>query len=521
MSLRRRLLLVLLTLSAAGLLTAGVASATLLRKSLIRQKDEQLTLLAQRGLDRGRGRGPNDATGQNGTGGRTRPSIGTPASDPGHDDVPGAADVTGANDGPVGYVTDAYTITGERIGSQHNATSADKGGGPVVTLDELVEHAPGRPFTRPAINGRSSYRVLARGVVSNGAVIGFFTWSLELNDVDQTIRQFIEIETIVGALALLVIGTATWFLVRSSLRPLERMTATAVAIADGDFTARVEGTDGKTEVGRLGGAFNTMIGRIEASFAERNKTENRLRRFVGDASHELRTPLTSIRGYAELVRSGALADDAGRALALGRIESEASRMGLLVEDLLLLARLDQGRPLANEPLDLTRVARANVDDARTCEPDRLWSYTGSGPITVLGDADRLHQVISNLVTNARSHTPVGTAVETAVVIDGNSAVLTVRDHGPGFPADEADRIFERFARLDEGRARSDGGTGLGLAIVRAIVEAHHGHISASNAADGGAVFTLRLPLAPTTPVAPGVVNDQLPIPQSPVTPPAP
>jgi two-component system, OmpR family, sensor kinase len=409
MSLRRRLLLVLLTLSAAGLLTAGVASAKLLRKSLIRQKDEQLTLLAQRGLDRGRGRGPNDVLALPGQTGRTRPSNGAPAADPGHDDPPGTIEVAGTNDGPVGYVTDGYSNAGERIKSLHVASAADKGGGPVITLDELVEHASSKPFTRPAINGRSSYRVLAKSAASNGTVVGFGTWALELNDVDQTLRQFIEIETIVGALALLVIGAATWFLVRGSLRPLERMTATAEAIADGDFTARVEATDGKTEVGRLGGSFNTMIGRIEASFAERNKTENRLRRFVGDASHELRTPLTSIRGYAELVRSGALADDAGRALALGRIESEASRMGLLVEDLLLLARLDQGRPLANEPLDLTSVARANVDDARTCEPDRLWTYTGVGPITVLGDADRLHQVISNLVTNARSHTPAGTA----------------------------------------------------------------------------------------------------------------
>jgi two-component system, OmpR family, sensor kinase len=511
MSLRRRLLLVLLTLSAAGLLTAGVASAKLLRKSLIRQKDEQLSLLAQRGLERGRGgRGPTEIPG------RTRPA-GVPLGPAGRDEVVGA-------DGPVGYVTDAYTTDGERIESSHQYSPADKGGGPIVTREELEEHATpaGRPFTRPAINGTSAYRVLGRPVPAvDGTIVAFQTWALELNDVDRTIHNFIETELIVGALALLVLGTATWFLVRSSLRPLERMTATAVAIADGDLTARVAATDGKTEVGRLGGAFNTMIGRIETSFAERTKTENRLRRFVGDASHELRTPLTSIRGYAELVRSGALHDDAGRAMALGRIESEALRMGLLVEDLLLLARLDQGRPLAQEPLDLFAVVQANVDDARACEPGRSWTITGSGPITVVGDIDRLHQVLSNLVTNARSHTPAGTAVDASVTVDGPDAVVTVRDHGAGFPDDEADRIFERFARLDDGRARIDGGTGLGLAIVRAIVDAHHGHISAANAPDGGAIFTLRLPVAAVVPAAPGVVEDELPVPQSPITPPAP
>jgi two-component system, OmpR family, sensor kinase len=504
MSLRRRLLLVLLTLAAAGLLTAGVASAKLLRKSLVKQKDEQLVLLVSRDL-RGGPRGGDSS-------GRGRPA--NPPRDVNHvDDL-----ATGA-DGPIGYVVDTYNSSGVLVPNGHVPSPADKGGGPVLSTEELFEHANVGPraFTLPASNGGSNYRVIASGLAQNGIVVGYRTWAIELNDVDETIRRFAVIESVVGALALAVLGVLAWLLVRASLRPLERMTATASAIADGDLTARVDETDAKTEVGRLGHSFNTMIGRIEAGFAERTKTENRLRRFVGDASHELRTPLTSIRGYSELVRSGVISDEAGRSMALARIESEAARMGLLVEDLLLLARLDQGRPLANERFDLADVVGANVADARACDGDRTWTFTGDRPVIVVGDADRLHQVISNLITNARSHTPAGTPVEISIDTEGTHAVVRVRDHGPGFPADEADRIFERFARLDEGRARADGGTGLGLAIVRAIVDAHHGDVSAANAPDGGAVFVLRLPIesAELSAAPSGSLGIEPPIPQSP------
>jgi two-component system, OmpR family, sensor kinase len=505
MSLRRRLLLVLLTLAAAGLFTAGVASAKLLRKSLVKQKDEQLQLLVSRDL---RGGGLRDGD----NAGRGRPS--GSQRDPNHvDDTPQSVG------GPIGYVVDTYNVSGAPVPGGHISSPADKGGGPVITTDELVEHASrgARPFTRPAISGSGNYRVIVAGLAQSGTLVGYRTWAIELSDVDQTIRRFVEIESIVGALALAVLGVLAWLLVRASLRPLERMTATASAIADGDLSARVDETDAKTEVGRLGHSFNIMIGRIEAGFAERTKTENRLRRFVGDASHELRTPLTSIRGYSELVRTGAINDDAGRSMALARIESEAARMGLLVEDLLLLARLDQGRPLADEAFDLAKVVEANVADARACDGDRTWTFVGHGPVSVVGDADRLHQVISNLVTNARSHTPAGTPVDVSIDTQGAHAVVTIRDHGPGFPADEADRIFERFARLDEGRARADGGTGLGLAIVRAIVDAHHGEVSAANAPDGGAVFILRLPLesAELSAEPPGVLSFEPPVPQSP------
>jgi two-component system, OmpR family, sensor kinase len=484
MSLRRRLVVVLLALAAAGLLTAGFGSAKLLRKSLVKQKDEQLALLVSRDV-RGGPRGGET----NGRGGRSS----NPQREPDHID-----DVSPTVGGPIGYVVDTFNASGGPVPGGHIPSPADQGGGPVLTTEELIEHSAtgARAFTRPAITGSGSYRVIAAAVALNGTLVGYRTWAIELNDVDQTIRRFVEIESIVGALVLAVLGVLAWLLVRASLRPLERMTATASAIADGDLTARVDETDAKTEVGRLGHSFNTMIGRIEAGFAERTKTENRLRRFVGDASHELRTPLTSIRGYSELVRSGVLNDDAGRSMALARIESEAARMGLLVEDLLLLARVDQGRPLAREPFDLSKVVEANVADARACDGDRIWTFVGHAPVLLVGDADRLHQVISNLVTNARSHTPAGTPVEVSVESSGTHAVVTVRDHGPGFPADEADRIFERFARLDEGRARADGGTGLGLAIVRAIVDAHHGEVSAANAPDGGAVFVLRLPIEP-------------------------
>jgi two-component system OmpR family sensor kinase len=479
MSLRRRLLLVLLALSAVGLLLAGAASIHLLRRALVHQKDEQLKQLQAQGSRRGPGDG-GPGTGPR-AGDRARlPQIIAPSKTGCDGD-----DLTCAT--PVGLFVAIYDSTGAFL--RDDRSLAGSGGGAELSPARVIA-GHGAPFTADAVNGGTHYRVLVEDYP-----LGYRAVGLELNDVDQTVARFIRTEVEIAAVVLAAIGLIAWLLVRLGLRPLDRMTNTAAAIAEGDLTARVDTSHPKTEVGRLGNSLNTMLGRIEASFNEQARAETRLRRFVGDASHELRTPLTSIRGYAELMRSGVVADDPGRVNALGRIESEAARMGVLVEDLLLLARLDQGRPLERAPVDLVKVLDNAVADARVSDPDRTWTLQHGGPLAVVGDHQKLQQVMSNLLANARTHTPRGTAIEIDLEASATEAVVTVRDHGPGIPPDDLDRIFERFARLDAGRARAQGGTGLGLSIVRSIVESHNGTVAVANDATGGAVFTVRLPLS--------------------------
>jgi two-component system OmpR family sensor kinase len=291
--------------------------------------------------------------------------------------------------------------------------------------------------------------------------------------------------------------------VRSSLRPLAEVEATAAGIAAGDLSRRVPERDPRTEVGRLGRALNGMLTQIESAFMARSSSEaaaraseERMRRFVADASHELRTPLTSIRGFAELYRQGAVRDPAEVARLLRRVEDEAARMGLLVDDLLLLARLDQQRPLERRPVDLLAVATDAVADARAVAPDRHVSLrvVGDRAPVVAGDEPRLRQVVGNLVTNALTHTPPGTPVAVIVGTEGSSAVLDVTDEGPGLAHDDAQRVFERFYRADAARSRSSGGTGLGLSIVAALVAAHGGTVRLDTAPGAGAAFRVRLPL---------------------------
>jgi two-component system OmpR family sensor kinase len=316
-----------------------------------------------------------------------------------------------------------------------------------------------------------------------------------LTDIDEAMSRLLLQEALVIALILLLLGAVAWAVVRVGLLPLDRMGHTAGAIAGGDLSRRVESTDPRTEVGRLGIALNAMLDRLERAFSERQASEDRLRRFLADASHELRTPLASIRGYAELFRMGAAREPEEVAKAMRRIEDEAARMGVLVEDLLMLARLDEIAEAPHSEVRLDTLAGDAVDDARATAPERPIELVEDGEAVVMGDAHQLRQVLGNLLRNALVHTPAGTPIEVAVAVDGAAVRVAVRDHGPGLPSEDPDALFERFWRAEGGRERGKAGAGLGLAIVAAIVDAHEGEVGAANASGRGAVFTVRLPVA--------------------------
>ncbi len=324
---------------------------------------------------------------------------------------------------------------------------------------------------------------------------GTLITSLSLNPTNDTLASLRKVELIASLAVLLAMGALVLLVVRRGLRPLRQMAGTADAIASGDLTRRVpEGRPG-TEVGRLGSALNQMLAQIEGAFAEKSASEERLRQFVADASHELRTPLTSIRGYAELLGRGGFSDEAGRRKALKRIEEEATRMGGLVEDLLLLAELDRGRPLRAEPVDLQRICADAVGDSNAVPHGHQLMLEPGPPVVVVGDDERLAQVAHNLVRNALAHTPPGTDVAVCTGVDQGMGYIQVTDNGPGIPPGVAGRVFDRFYQGDPSRSAT--GTGLGLAIVRAIAEALHGSAEVAIAAQGGATLLVRIPLAAT------------------------
>jgi two-component system OmpR family sensor kinase len=336
------------------------------------------------------------------------------------------------------------------------------------------------------------YRVAAIALESGN---GTLLVAVPLRDVDQTLDQLIIVEALVVASVILVLVGLGWLVIRIALRPLDQMGKVASAIAEGDLSRRVSPANGRTEVGRLGKSLNKMLVRIEHAFADRENSEERRRQFLSDASHELRTPLASIRGYAELFRLGPAQDPAALQRAMDRIESEATRMGILVEDLLALARLDELPEERQERVDLTDLAVHAVADARAMAPDRSITMRAPDRLEVLGDPNSLGQVLANLIGNAVLHTPVASPVQLIVKPDGRDAVVEVRDHGPGLVPGTESRVFERFWRGDSEQSRDRNGSGLGLAIVREIIDSHHGTVVAANHPDGGAVFTVRLPLA--------------------------
>ena len=370
----------------------------------------------------------------------------------------------------------------------------------------------GEAVTVPAAGGDGRWRVAVepRRDGSGGSVVV----AASLDGIDATVRQLRLIDLGVSLVVLAVLAGVGAAIVRASLRPLVEIEQTARAIAAGDLTRRVPDRDPRTEVGRLGRALNTMLAQIESAFGARaaseasaRRSEDRMRRFVADASHELRTPLTTIRGFAELYRQGGARDPAELDRLMRRIEDQAAQMGLLVEDLLLLARLDQQRPLDRRPVDLLALAAEAVNDARAVAPDRqielvLGDEDGESEsaLVVLGDDQRLRQVLANLVNNALAHTPAGSPVEVRVgasSLDGRpSAAVEVVDHGPGLTREQAERVFERFYRADPARSHADGGTGLGLSIVAALVAVHGGTVQVDSIPGRGARFRVVLPLAP-------------------------
>jgi two-component system OmpR family sensor kinase len=371
------------------------------------------------------------------------------------------------------------------------------------SLPKSTVDVPSAAYTVPGTAGVAQFRVVDWPENFYGG--NYVILAIPLTEMLSTLRQLLLLEITISAAVIAGTALLALIIVRISLRPLERMGQVASDIAAGDLSRRVEPATTKSEIGRLGLALNGMLSQIEAAFAERTASNMRLRRFVADASHELRTPLTSIRGYAEMLRRGAAKSPTDSELARRRIEEEAVRMTGLVDDMLVLARLDQGRQLENEPVDLQAIARDAVADAHVVAPQREISLTAPASVIVSGDDTRLRQVLGNLVRNAIVHTPQDTSIEVAVSTEDGVGRMSVADHGPGLTTDDEARIFEPFYRADPSRSRDSGGAGLGLSIVSAVVTAHGGRVKVSQTTGGGATFEVELPLASISPgqVGPG------------------
>ena len=343
-----------------------------------------------------------------------------------------------------------------------------------------------------------AYRATAQPLADRDGAGGPDQWLVllaPLTEVEDTVGGLLWVVVLAGAGALVVAGGLSWWAIGRGLAPVDRMIDTASAIAGGDLSQRVEHADDGTELGRLAVALDDMLAQLESAFAEREASEQRLRRFVADASHELRTPLAAVGGYAELYRAGGLPDEEALARAMGRIEGETARMAALVEDLLTLARLDQSQPLVRERVELSALVADVVADARVVDPDHPVALDADEGVAVVGDEARLRQVVANLCANARVHTPAGTAIEVSVAEAGGEALVVVADEGPGMPPEVRDRVFERFFRGDVSRSRATGGTGLGLAIVQSVVAAHGGGVDLVSEPGQGTTVTVRLPLA--------------------------
>ena len=449
----------MLVLVACGLLASGIAVTSIMRHSLENRVDQTL-LEASRGWAQAPREMPQAPLGGP-----------NPARPPSNFFVRGI--------GPDGRT---WSAVNDRDAEPELPESNDVGPEP-VTVDS-VDHS----------------HVQWRAMTVRGPHGELTTVAIDLSDVQSTVRALVWSQVGIGAAMLLVLGIVGYAVVHRSLRPLTEVEETAAAIAGGQLDRRVPQRDPRTEVGRLSLALNGMLAQIqravassESSAAAARTSEERMRRFITDASHELRTPLTTIRGFAELYRQGAARDVE---MLMSRIESESRRMGLLVEDLLLLARLDAQRPLERRRVDMLTLATDAVHDAQSIAPKRTISlevFDGPGTPEVLGDEARLRQVLGNLVANALQHTPETAGITVRVGTDDDDAILEVCDEGPGMSQDDAHRVFERFYRTDSSRARASGGTGLGLSIVDSLVFAHGGTVSVTTAPGEGCRFTVSVP----------------------------
>jgi two-component system OmpR family sensor kinase len=366
--------------------------------------------------------------------------------------------------------------------------------GPRLTAAQLRD--TGTPFTAPG----GSWRVLVRPLAGGSHLLIAYS----LTDLDSTVTRLEGADALAGGAAIVLLALAGLPLARASLAPLKKIESTAAAIAGGDLSRRIDHRPGKTEVGRLAEALDVMLASIEAAYLARadgearaRGSQQRMRRFIADASHELRTPLTSVRGLAEYgLQQGEAADREELRRLMGLIAREAGRMGRLVDDLLLLARFDAGRPLDRRPVDLASIAAEAVQQVRIAAPGRPVTLEAAEPVIVDADAERLRQILDNLLRNAIQHTSPGSPVTVTVASEPGSGRLTVADQGPGMTAEQASRVFERFYRTDGARARASGGTGLGLAIAASLAAAHGGELTVDTQPGRGAAFLLRLPQAP-------------------------
>ena len=503
MSIRARLTIGLVFLLVVVFAAMGVAMARSTESALIDQAD----LAVHKQSDRlvGPANGPRDSDG-----GQKQPD-GSPAASK-SEGTPAANRNNGASSGQqpeddeyaAGEQTVASFVYGSDGALKYNSPSgyADDPDSPpdlpAIGSDEF-KRLVGHIHTLPSEDGTLDYRVL----VEPGRFQGdYAVVAAPLAGVRTTVRSLIKRFIVAGSIGLILAALAVWWVVRSEFRPVDSMIDTAAAIAGGDLSLRVPEQSLSSELGRLGAALNNMLGQIEAGLAQRDLDEQRLRRFIADAAHELRTPLTSVRGYSELYRQGAYPDQAAVDHAMGRIESEGARMARLVDDLLLLARMDQHRPLEQRPVDLVSLANEAATDFATVSTDHPLEWQPEGEVIVRGDTIRLRQIIDNLLANARTHTPAGTTIRMAVLRAGNNAELIISDNGPGIAAADRGKVFERFWRADASRTRNTGGSGLGLAIVRSLVEAHGGSVRLESEIGAGATFTIRLPLMTAQPPVP-------------------
>ena len=474
-SLRNRLILSTLALATVAIAASDFAASNSLRAFLINQADSQLNEVVQTSmlrLDRAGIESANqDDVGDENGFRPLRPLGAVP--------TPTAVTLLDVSGNIIGQIGGEFANSIDL--NEFKKLTPEK----VDSLNEL-------PFTISGDDGETDIRAIARSLPSGEGTVVI---SVALDSVDKTVAGLRGIFILISFIVLISIAIVARSLIKLTLKPLNQIEKTAAAIAEGDLSARLPEVNSRTEVGRLTGSLNTMLSRIEESFTIRTESENKLRRFVADASHELRTPLTAIRGFAELHRQGAVVGEDKTKELISRIEKESIRMSSLVEDLLLLARLDQSRELTFDPVDINHLVKEAVASAQAAGPGyEITVSSVNDEVFVLGDSMRIHQAIANLLANARTHTPVGTKIAVNISQNDLETRISVSDNGPGLSEENQKRVFERFFRADPSRVRFSGeGSGLGLAIVDAVMKAHNGSVEVNSKIGDGANFTIIFP----------------------------